>query len=313
MKIHLVSMFFACILALSISCGKNQESKKELETFASDYLKQTQIAMYKKKTIKYKSISGVDSNLLSLDIYYFGQQNKPVPVVVYVHGGGWKQGDKSNKLENKLRLFSSLNYLFISVNYRLSPFNERKMDPKRLMYPAHNQDVADALKWIFSNISTFGGNHQKIVLLGHSAGAHLVSLTATSFSFLPFRGIALNTLKGVASIDTEGYDVASQAGAGEALYLNAFGTNPNTWKAASPTSNILKGTAYPPFFIAKRGESSRVAIANTFISSLQNANVKVTQVQLNQYDHEGINDAIGAPGEKAITGPLTLFLAKCFE
>ncbi|MDI9313003.1 MAG: alpha/beta hydrolase [Limnohabitans sp.] len=287
------------ILSVFITCT----SCKKTETLIS--------TAYTKSTVAYKANNGVAPNLLSLDIYHFGQTTPNTPIVIWVHGGGWILGDKANSLTNKLNLFWGLNYIFVSVNYRLSP-SVNPPEPNRIMYPIHNIDVADAVKWIYDSIKNYGGNNQKIVLLGHSAGAHLVSLSGTSALFLPTRGIPLNTIKGIASIDTEGYDINSQAGAGEEIYINAFGTNPSIWTEASPIQNLFSTTIYPKFFIAKRGTTSRIALADAFITKLQTVGVTVLQVNGSQYDHEGINAAIGAPGETAITEPLKTFLAQCF-
>lgn len=272
----------------------------------------TTLQYTKSNTIAYNAISGVNANLLSLDIYHFDQPAQLKPVIVYFHGGAWVTGDKANQLENKKKLFASLGYLLISVNYRLSP-NDNNLDPNRVKYPIHNNDGADAIKWIYDNVATYGGNKNKMVLLGHSAGAHLVSLTGTSNLFLPKRNIMLNTIKGIASIDTEGYDVYEQANANEAVYINAFGTNPTIWNEASPIKNVTSSVAYPRFFIAKRGTAARIAIADAFINKLQSNGVLVSQVNGSQYNHEGINDAIGAANETVITEPLKNFLAQCFQ
>jgi acetyl esterase/lipase len=181
------------------------------------------------------------------------------------------------------------------------------------MFPTHSDDVADAVKWIYDNISAYGGNKNKMVLLGHSAGAHLVSLSGTSKQFLPVRGVALNLIKGIASIDTEGYNVTDQANSGNDIYLNAFGNDPINWSKASPINQLFSDTSYPKFFIAKRGTSTRIALSDDFITKLQSVGVTVSQVTGNQYDHEGINDAIGAPNETAITEPLKTFLMQCFQ
>jgi arylformamidase len=266
---------------------------------------------YTKVTVAYKTLNGVNPNLLSLDVYHFGQITPNSPVVIYVHGGAWAIGDKSNALDNKKNLFTSLGYLLISVNYRLSP-DPVSTDPNRVMFPTHNNDVADAVKWIYDNVATYGGNKNKMAIMGHSAGAHLVSLTGTSNQFLPARGISLNTIKGVASIDSEGYDVAFQCNDNNAYYLNAFGNTDTNWVQASPLSQLFSGTSYPKFFIAKRGAVARIAISDAFITKLQSVGATVSQVTGSQYDHEGINDAIGAPGETAITDPLKIFLAQCF-
>lgn len=291
---------FSLISVLSLSnCSKNEADPVEPGS-------------YTKNTVAYKSISGVDPNLLSLDVYHFGQPNAIKPVVVYVHGGAWAIGDKENSMTNKTNLFSSLGYLLVSVNYRLSP-STASTDPNRIKFPIHNEDVADAVKWIYDNIATFGGDKTKIVLLGHSAGAHLVSLTGTSDRFLPAKGIPLNTLKGVASIDTEGYHVADQVKAGNETYINAFGTNSTDLVNASPILQLVTGKTYPRFFVAKRGSAARIALADDFIAKLQSVGVSVSQVTGNQYDHEGINDAIGAPNETIITEPLKAFLSQCFQ
>lgn len=266
---------------------------------------------YTKITVAYNAINGVDANLLSLDIYHYGQTTPDKPIVIYVHGGAWAIGDKANSVDNKINLFFSLDYIFLSINYRLSP-SIASTDPNRIMYPTHNNDVADAVKWIYDNIKTYGGNREKIVLLGHSAGAHLVSLTGTSSLFLPTRNIPLNMIKGIASIDTEGYDVVSQCNSGNDIYLNAFGNTDVNWTQASPLNQLYSGTSYPKYFVAKRGTGTRIALSDAFITKLQSVGVTVSQVNGSQYDHEGINDAIGAPNEIAITEPLKDFLQQCF-
>lgn len=268
--------------------------------------------IYTKNTVQYKTVADVDANLLSLDVYHFGEASPSRPVVIYVHGGGFAVGDKANNMTNKQNLFSSLNYLLVSVNYRLSP-EVYSTNPDRVMYPTHHNDVADAVKWVYDNIEDFGGNNQKIALLGHSAGAQLVALTGTSDQFLPARGIDLNFLKGVACIDTEGYDVAARCNENNEVYLNAFGQADTFWFEASPINNLFAETSYPAFFVAKRGSDARIAMANAFISKLESVGVTVSEATANQYDHEGINDAIGAPGETIITEPLKVFFATCFE
>jgi arylformamidase len=297
-KISLLILFF--IIILNVSCSKEEDSLFEDTQYTTT------------KTIAYKQISGVDPNLLSLDVYHYENAIVKRPVVVYVHGGGWAIGDKANSIDNKRNLFESVNYVFVSVNYRLSPANE-ELAADRIKFPVHNNDVADAVKWIFDNIGTYGGDANKIVLLGHSAGAHLVSLTGLSEQFLPERGLALTQLKGVASIDTEGYDVEAQVNDNNITYINAFGTNVNDLVAASPVQQIDDTKNYPPFFVAKRGSVTRINIAENFIETLTAAGVSVSSITASQYDHEGINDAIGAPGETAVTEPLLQFFEACFS
>lgn len=272
----------------------------------------TNAKTYVKKTIQYSFIEKVDPNLLSLDIYYFGTTTSHAPVIVYVHGGGFAVGDKANSMTNKQNLFSSLGYILISVNYRLSP-SEYSNDPQRIMYPIHNSDIADAIQWVYNHVSDYGGDPQKIALLGHSAGAHLVALTGISDRFLPTRGLERTVIKGIACIDTEGYDVEARCLENNEVYRNAFGETNVFWREASPIHGIINGKKYPSFFIAKRGNTKRISYADEFIATLRNAEVTVQEITANQYDHEGINDAIGAQNETTVTKPLQDFLFTLFQ
>ncbi len=264
-------------------------------------------------TIRYKEIEGIDPNLLSLDIYYNSLTEQKKPVVIYAHGGAWILGDKTNQLENKINLFQSLNYVFISVNYRLSPFPYEVNNPKRVMYPMHNRDLADAIKWVFDNISEYGGDSNNIALLGHSAGAHLVALTGTNPTFLNGVGLSFENIKGIAVIDTAGYDVRAKVENGNCLYINAFGVDGNLNMQASPIYNVVKGVAYPNFFIAKRGNPNRIRITDNFINALKKNSIFVSQVDGTIYNHKEINQAIGQPNEELITNKLILFFKECFR
>lgn len=266
-----------------------------------------------KETIQYKTIEGIDANLLSLDIYYTDNVSAGRPVIIWVHGGAWAIGDKSNNIDDKVNLFQSNKWIFVSVNYRLSPFPSELSNPNRIKYPTHNRDVAEAIKWVYDNISEYGGNADKLALIGHSAGAHLVSLTGTRKEFLEHVGVPLSVIKGVASIDTEGYDVRSKVEEQNDFYINAFGDNENENIEASPLSNVDGNAPFPKFFIAKRGTSTRIAIADAFITALQDNQASVSQVDGSIYSHSEINDAIGDEDETLITNPLITFFNSCFE
>lgn len=265
------------------------------------------------ETFVYKSMEGVDENLLSLDLYYTEDVDKLKPVIIWVHGGGWSVGDKTGKIEDKIALFLSEGWLLVSVNYRLSPYPVEINDPNRIKYPIHNQDIADAIKSIYENVGKYGGDNTKLALLGHSAGAHLVSLTGTREQFLLDVGLDLGVIKGVATIDTEAYNLPEKMAEFNETFINAFGTDTPTLIEASPIHNISDGTDYPPFFVAKRGLTERIESADKFIGRLSEVGVSVEEVDGSIYDHAGINEAIGQDGESLITIPLIDFFRKCFE
>ncbi len=293
------------IIITSILLGCDSQVNDESDTLAN--FQQLMV------TEQYKSISGVDDDLLSLDIHYRNDTDFKKPVVIYVHGGAWRNGDKSNSLKNKINLFSDLNYDFVSINYRLSPFSESESTPDRIKYPVHNIDVADAIKWVIENISEYGGNNEKIGLLGHSAGAHLVALTGTNYTFIQGIGYDISDIKGVAIIDTEGYDVRSEVLEGNKMNINAFGTVEQENIDASPLYNVSSNINNAKFFVAKRGTSLRIAIADRFIQELNDKNIETYEVNGREYYHNGINNAIGNPGHTIITPALIAFFESCFE
>ena len=258
--------------------------------------------------IPYSSLPGVDPNLLSLDIY------RPVasptnahqgahPVVVMIHGGGWRGGDKGNKSQGKQKasFFAGQGYLYVSVNYRLSP---------AVQHPAHVEDVAKALAWIFDHISNYGGDSNRIFLMGHSAGAHLAALVVTDESYLTKLGKSPAQLSGVILLDTVGYDIArniedfSEGPLTRSLYENAFGTDRQTWIQASPIHYVRRGKILPPFLVFYTDREASEAISKEFVEALQKAEIPAFAVLAKGKDHRTLNRDIRLPGD----GPSGLIL-----
>lgn len=105
---------------------------------------------------------------LKMDIYYPKKMSQPAPVVVYVHGGGWVGGDKSDGAGFIFGpALSRGGFIFISINYRLSP---------KYQFPAHIQDVQCAIRHLRADASRYNLDPQRIGAIGGSAGGHLVSL-----------------------------------------------------------------------------------------------------------------------------------------
>ena len=112
-----------------------------------------------------------------LDVYQpAGKTN--TPVLVFVHGGAWKQGDKNIYLELGNTFAGYYGLTTVIVNYQLSS------DPWNAMHPTHVQDIAKAFAWVKNNIETYGGNPEDMTLFGQSAGAHLITLLSLDASYL---------------------------------------------------------------------------------------------------------------------------------
>lgn len=182
-------------------------------------------------------------------------------VVIWVHGGGWYQGNKESAVLAKAERFTRAGYVFVSVNYRLSPRIEDpdSLAPGRVMFPDQPRDVAEAVGWVSRNIGRFGGDLENLVLMGHSAGGQIVSLLATDHRFLGRAGVGKSQVRGVISLDSVGFDVDRLTDPGspyrtedsKPAYWNAFGTPAENeeldrWRRASPLE--FAGPNDPPFF-----------------------------------------------------------------
>ncbi len=268
------------------------------------------------KTIKYKNIAGVSDELLSLDIYYTDQMNLK-PVVIYVHGGKWSNPNnhKSFMTENMVSLFQGQDYIFVSINYRLSPFPADTLNANRVKFPTHNKDVADAISWVHNNVRNYGGDADKIGLIGHSAGAHLVALTGTNEYFLNENGMSLSDIKGIVVIDTKAYDINERVAniPTKNLYVNAFGSNTQQYNRASPLLNIDSSKNHPKFLVIKRGNITSHTLANKFISTLSLNSVDVTSIDADQYSHKDVFLKIGESNEEIVTQPILNFFENCFQ
>jgi arylformamidase len=221
------------------------------------------------------------------------------PVVVYVHGGGWFTGDKE-RVGHKARLFTRAGYLFASVNYRLSPSIGGLPAADRVRFPDHPHDVGEALGWLTRNVRRYGGDPDRLMLIGHSAGAHLVSLVGVDRSFGGAYGVPARAVRGVVSLDTAAFDIAAQVDPGRnrrpLMFWNAFGlpreeaTDPR-WASASPINHADRGD--PAFLLVTQRSPARVAENSAMLRVLGNRRRdSLVTVPL---DHAGINRALGSP------------------
>lgn len=270
--------------------------------------------------VSYLEVDGVDPDLLSLDVYAPEWDGcDTVPIVVWIHGGGWAVGDKANHIDDKVDwLRGELGYVLISVNYRLSPSEESEIgESGRVVHPTHVQDVAAALDWIADNGSAFGGDTEQVAVLGHSAGAHLAALVATDEGYLEAQGRAPTMIDCVGSYDTEAYDIPAKmesAGARErAIVTNAFGDDEQVWAEASPINHVDAAETVPPFQLVRRGTSERRRILSSFETALSNAGVSVDVIEASGSSHAEVNQFIGAPGDDVMSPGVGSFLSGvCF-
>lgn len=248
--------------------------------------------MTKYHDISYDNTS-TDRYSTALDIYVGPAASTPAPVMIFVHGGGYRQGDKAHAkdLDPKPEWFTNrLGYVFVSINYRLLPAGR---------YPVNVQDVAKSIAWVHDNIQDFGGDPSRISIMGHSAGATLVAQVSTDQTFLRSVEKDLTVLRGAIVVDSN-YDFTARADSSESL----LGADRDVWKRASPVSNVSPNKGIPPFLLlhvaggSELGGNTALGAAS-FAKRLQDADIRADVVALPAKEHFTANEAIGEPGDLA--------------
>ena len=240
--------------------------------------------------LRYSDEPASDPRMLTLDVYPTDQPNSPV--MIYVHGGGWYRGAKS-RVDFKPAAYNAHGFAFVSINYRLYPDNT---------ISDQMADVAAAIAWVKNNIAQYGGDPNRIFLMGHSAGAHLVSLVATDESYLAAEGLSLSDLRGVIAMDTQAYDIntllLNMPETNGQVYRTVFGDDPENWKKFSPITYIAPGQNIPPFFIIYTGEKpGRSELSNMFKESLERAGIPTAIQPAVEKTHGEVNSQFGKPDD----------------
>ena len=238
-------------------------------------------------TVLTANVSFGSDELQKLDVYA-PRGLKHAPVVIFVHGGEWTRGDKAN-VSFKPKFFNDHGVVFVSTNYRLSP---------AATHPAHANDVATAIRWVRDNAGRIGGDPRKILLMGHSAGCHLVTLVALDPRYLARVDLRPADLAGVVAWSGGSYDLPQKVADGGAYadYIKkAFGDSPDTWRDASPVTHAASAKAGPPFLFAsiEPGNASHQA-AERLAGLIRDAGGRASAKILEDRDHFGANHLLGA-------------------
>jgi acetyl esterase/lipase len=222
----------------------------------------------------------------NLDIYTPGAAN--APVLVYVHGGAWRAGSKST-VGSMPRYFNDLGYVFVSISYRLSGGVDGQVS-----------DVSQAVGWIGANIASYGGNPERIALMGHSAGCHLSCLAVLSGRASGVRALVAN--------DTAAYDIAylAEINNGRLPILYQALNSPSDWAKWSPIS-YAGGGGGVPVLVAWSGGQNRDRVSMRFADRLSASGHPVTRFDGSRYSHVSIRNSVGRRGDP-VTSAITNFL-----
>ena len=237
-----------------------------------------------------------------LDIYPAANA-KDAPVLIYIHGGGWTRGSRS-QVGAKPDHFIALGFIFVSVDYRLVP---------KVKIENQLEDIDHALGWINQNIGKYGGNANNLHLMGHSAGAHLVAMTGVAPGKYGRQLIDRGALRTIISNDTMAYDmprIAQARGGGlPAIYAKVFGGEKKRWENLSPqhhVNGLKKMPAWLVMFSGQKFVRFRTKSALNFAYLLRQANAKVSVFDGSKFSHREMTVLIGVDDE--LTGAIDEFL-----
>jgi arylformamidase len=230
-----------------------------------------------------------------LDVYA-PQGAKDLPVVFWIHGGGWQTGDKS-MVQVKPQAFVDKGFVFVSTNYRLLP----DVDMGTIV-----RDVAKAIRWVDAHIAEYGGDPNRLLVMGHSAGAQLAALISIDDRYLKAEGLSLAIIKGCVPVDGDTYDVPAIIETAETRrrvhgqpqpklgHREKFGNDPEKHRDFSAVTHVSKGKHIPPFlilYVADHPDNS--AQAQRLGAVLKESGIAANVFGAKETNHNRINEKLG--------------------
>ena len=240
---------------------------------------------------------------------------KNLPVVFWIHGGGWQTGDKT-MVALKPKAFMDAGFVFVTINHRLLPTVEMG---------AITRDVASALGWVHKNIATHGGDPARVLVMGHSSGGQLAALMCVDDRYAKAEGFSLKMIKGCVPVDADTFDIPAIIEVAETRarahhlplptngHRQKFGNDPAKHLDFSTVTHVAKDKGIPPFLILHiAGHPDTGAQARRLAAVLQDAGISVKVVAAREATHASINDNIGAANDP-VTKELFAFVAEALK
>jgi acetyl esterase/lipase len=230
-----------------------------------------------------------------LDIYA-PENATNLPVVFWIHGGGWQTGDRTS-IQLKPKAFVEKGFVFVSTGYRLLP-NVEMIDIFR--------DIAKSLRWVHDHIGQYGGDPERILVMGHSAGAQLAALISIDDRYLKAEGLSLGIIKGCVPVDGDTYDVPAIIETAETRrrvhdlpqakwgHREKFGNDPAKHRDYSAVNHVAKDKGIPPFLILHVADHPDTgAQAERLEAALKSAGIPTKRFAARQTDHSKLNESLG--------------------
>jgi arylformamidase len=224
-----------------------------------------------------------------------------LPVVVWVHGGGWMVGSK-NEVDHKPEAFVAKGFVFVPMNYRFVP---------HVTMGTIVRDVAKSVAWVHANIARYGGDPKRILLMGHSAGAQLAALLCTDSRYLEAEKVSRTSIKGCVPVDGDTYDVPLQVATATARRKSLNQPPPKMGhpekfgdalqqRELSAVNHVAPKKGIPPFLILHVADhTDTTAQAHRLWAALEQAGVPAQIFGAEGTNHVKLDRDLGLPGDPA--------------
>jgi len=239
------------------------------------------------KTPTYKDLAYGHDEQQKLDVYV-PPHAQAAPIIMMVHGGAWIIGDKAHKsvVQAKVEYWLPKGYILVSTNYRMS-----RTDPN---VENEAEDVARALAYVQAHATSWGGDPASVVLMGHSAGAHLVALVASAPSI--GATYSVKPWLGTIALDSTSLNVVEVMRSWHArMYDFIFGSIRRLWVKVSPYQRLLSKPA-PMLLVCSVQHRDSCPQARAFARKIIGLGGRATVLPVNM-THGQINSLLGEPGQ----------------
>jgi arylformamidase len=233
---------------------------------------------------------------------YAPEGARNLPVVFWIHGGGWQTGDRT-EIQIKPQAFVDKGFVFVSTGYRLLPNVEMV---------TIFQDIAKSLHWVHDHVAEYGGDPNRVLVMGHSARAQLAALICIDERYLKAEGLSLAFIKGCVPVDGDTFDVPAIIETAETRrrvhelpqakwgHREKFGNDPAKHRDYWAVTHVAKDKGIPPFLIlhvADHPDTS--AQAERLENVLKAAGIPVKRFGAKDTTHSRINENLGVPDDPA--------------
>jgi len=249
-----------------------------------------QTAKVKESLPNHLDMSYGDHRKQKLDLYLPKGQVKNAPVHLFIHGGGKQEGDKA-QYGFVAAPFAAHGIITAVMSYRLVGWGEE------VVYPDQENDVKQAVIWLYNNVAKYGGNPREIFISGHSNGAHLAARVGVDRSWLGEAGISSTIVKGFASLSGGTRDLTNSSP--DYSVGNAYAPSEELKIMTSPIYHVNNPPAY---VLLQYGAEEASEERSQGIQRLKNALIaKGTEVHIlieDGQDHDGAVMVLGQENSK---------------